>query len=61
MLFTGCHIHTVDDFLNLGTLQSPELEQLTLPESTEGGSPDKIYTFTKSTQLELERPLNLGF
>jgi hypothetical protein len=26
----------VDDFLNYGTLLSPELEQLTLPESTEG-------------------------
>ncbi len=26
----------VDDFFNYGTLLSPDLEQLTLPESTEG-------------------------
>ncbi len=39
-----CHIHTVDDFLNYGTLLSPELEQFTLPESTEGGSPLSVCT-----------------
>ncbi len=29
--------HTIDDFLNYGTLPSPELERLTLPVSTERG------------------------
>jgi hypothetical protein len=37
-MLSCCHIHTIDGFLNQETLISPELECLTLPESTEGGS-----------------------
>ncbi len=33
-----CHIYTIDDFLNQGTLLSTELKWLTLPESKKGGS-----------------------
>ncbi len=38
VLWPCCHVHTVDDFLNYGTLLSLELECLALPVSTEGGS-----------------------
>jgi hypothetical protein len=39
VLLSYCHIDTIDDFLNYVTLLSLELEQLTLPECAEGGSP----------------------
>ncbi len=32
VLLSCCHIHTIGDFLDCGTLLSPELEQLTQPE-----------------------------
>ncbi len=48
-----CHIHTVDDFLNQGTLLSTELERLTLPESTEGGSPLKSRSDLGVTNLNI--------
>jgi hypothetical protein len=38
VLLSCCHIYTIDDFPNYGTLLCPELERLTLPESTDGGS-----------------------
>ncbi len=38
VLLSWCHIHTVNDFLDYGTLLPPELEWLTLPKSTEGRS-----------------------
>jgi hypothetical protein len=44
VLLSGCHINTVDDFLNYATFLFPELEQLALPESTEGGSPLLVCT-----------------
>jgi hypothetical protein len=32
VLLSCCHIHTIGDILDCGTLLSPELEQLTQPE-----------------------------
>ncbi len=44
-------MNTVDDFLNYETLLSLELEQLTLPESTEGGSPLSVCPSVGTTHL----------
>ncbi len=44
VLLLCCHIHTIDDFFNYGTLLSPELKWPTLPESTDGGSPLSVCT-----------------
>ncbi len=38
LLCHTCHTHSVGDFLDYRNLSSPELEQLALPQSREGGS-----------------------
>jgi hypothetical protein len=52
ILFSCCHIHTIDDCLNYGTLVSPKLEQLTLPESTEGRSPLSVCTYVLGLSMK---------